>query len=164
MKRFFFIFVAFMMSSAMWAQNVFTVVYATSDDGFVNVRQKPSMKAAVLTKLYEPMHGLGSGILLGKSGNWSKVRVGKFTGWAYSKYVGEQTWYEGNGQPRLVANKVNTPIYTDNLKDGGINVLFATVSKGTIIADTYKEDGAYYMLVTAHDNLYVKKSDVKIVR
>ena len=163
MKRFFSIIAALMVGCAIWAQDVLTVVYATSDDGFVNVRKNPSMKAPVLTKLYVFSHGLGQGVLRGKSGNWCKVSVGKTTGWAYSKYVGEQTWYEGNGQPKLVATKASTPIYTDNYKDGGYDVLFTTVSKGTILADTFREDGQYYVLATAHDNLYIKKTDARIV-
>ena len=164
MKRFFSVLAALMMGCVIWAQDVFTVVYATSDDGFVNVRQKPSMKAPVLTQLYVFSHGLGQGVLRGKSGNWCKVSVGNVTGWAYGKYIGEQTWYEGNGEPRLVATKVNTPIYTDNYKDGGSDVLFTTVRKGTVIADQFKEEGIYYVLVTAHDNLYIKKTDARIVR
>ena len=164
MKRLFSVFAALMIGCAIWAQDVFTIVYATSDDGFVNVRQSPSMKAPVLTKLYMFSHGLGQGVLRGRSGNWSKVSVGKVTGWAYSKYVGEQTWFEGNGQPRLVATKENTSIWTDNYRDGGIDVLFTTVKRGTIIADQFKEDGEYYVLTTAHDNLYIKKTDAKVVR
>ena len=42
MKRFFILFAAMMIGAAVWSQNVFTVVYATSDDGFVNIRQTPS--------------------------------------------------------------------------------------------------------------------------
>ena len=163
-KRFLSVVAALMMGCAIWAQDVLTVVYATSDDGFVNVRQKPSMKAPVLTKLYQFSHGLGSGVLRGKSGNWCKVSVGKITGWAYGAYVGEQSWYEGTGQPYLVAAKNVTPIYTDNYMDGGNDVLFTTVSKGTILADQFKEEGMYYVLVTAHDNLYIKKTDAQVIR
>ena len=162
-KRFLSVVAALMMGCAIWAQDVLTVVYATSDDGFVNVRQKPSMKAPVLTKLYQFSHGLGSGVLRGKSGNWCKVSVGKVTGWAYAKYVGEMNWYEGSGKPRLVAAKENTPIYAESMEDGSHDILFATVGKGTIIADKFQEDGAYYVLMTAHDNLFIKKTDAKIV-
>ena len=152
-----------MMGSVMWAQNVFTVVYATSDDGFVNVRKQPSMKAPVVSKLWMFNHGLGNGVLRGKSGKWSKVSVGKVTGWAYSKYVGEMNWYEGNGRPKLVAAKENTPIYAESMEDGSNNIFFTSVSKGTIIADKFEDDGDYYMLMTAHDNLFIKKTDAKVV-
>ena len=39
-----------------------------------------------------------------------------------------------------------------------------TVPAGTIIADTYKSHGNYYMLTSGHDNLYIPKSCVKVVR
>ena len=163
MKRFLVFFAALMMGATMWAQQVFTVVYATSDDGFVNVRQRPSTKAPVLTKLYMFSHGLGSGVLRGQSGNWSKVSVGNVTGWAYSKYVGTQDWYQGQGHDKLVALRDNTPIYREDFKDGSTDLLFSTVSKGTIIADQYEENEEYYILTTAHDNLYIKKTDVRVV-
>ena len=42
MKRMMMFFAALLMCGTMWAQEVFTVVYATSDDGFVNVRERSS--------------------------------------------------------------------------------------------------------------------------
>lgn len=164
MKRLLVFFAALVMGCSMWAQqNVFTVVYATSDDGFVNVRKNPSTKSPVLAKLYMFTHGLGNGVLRGQSGNWSKVSVGNVTGWAYSKYVGSQDWYRGNGSNKIVAIRDNTPIYRENFEDGSVHLIFTTVSKGTIIADQYEEDEEYYILTTAHDNLYIKKKDVKVV-
>ena len=163
MKRFLVFFAALAMGATLWAQQVFTVVYATSDDGFVNVRQRPTTKAPVIGKLYMFSHGLGSGVLRGQSGSWSKVSVGNVTGWAYSKYVGSQNWYRGQGHDKLVAVRDNTPIYCESMEDSSKHPLFTTVSKGTIIADEYQEDEQYYILTTAHDNLFVKKSDVKVV-
>ena len=163
MKRILLFFATLMLSANMWAQQVFTVVYATSDDGFVNVRRQPSTKAPVLTKLYTFSHGLGQGVLRGKSGKWSKVSVGNITGWAYTKYLGTQDWYNGQGHDKLVAIRNNTPIYSESFEDGSKHPLFTTVSKGTIIADEYNEEGEYYVLVTAHDYLFVKKKDVKVV-
>ncbi len=163
MKRFLVFFAALAMGATMWAQQVFTVVYATSDDGFVNVRQRPTTKAPVIGKIYMFSHGLGNGVLRGQSGNWSKVSTGKVTGWAYTKYLGTQNWYKGQGHDKLVAIRNNTPIYCESMEDGSKHPLFTTVSKGTIIADEYQEDEIYYILVTAHDNLFVKKSDVKVV-
>lgn len=164
MKRLMMFFAALTISGTMWAQDVFTVVYAVSDDGFVNVREKPSSKARVLTKLYMFSHGLGEGVLRGKSGNWTKVSVGKTTGWAYSKYVGSMNWYKGDGSPRLVAALTSTPIYRESMEDAAKHPLFTTVKKGTVIADKFEEDGEYYVLTTAHDYLFVKKTDAKIVR
>lgn len=168
MKKFFalLVFATFAAASAVQAQNVFTVVYATSDDGFVNVRSQPSNSGRVLTKLYQPIHGLGSGVLCGQKGNWCKVRVGNVTGWAYSKYVGRQNWFTGEGKTRLVAAKPNTPIYGEDYTGERGLPCFATVSKGTIIADEYQldQDGKYYVLITAHDYLFIRKSDVQVVR
>jgi len=154
----------FAIATSLQAQNVFTVVYATSDDGFVNVRSQPSNKGRVLTKLYMFNHGLGNGVLCGQKGNWSKVRVGNVTGWAYSKYVGQQTWFTGNGRTRLVAASARTPIYGEDYSDSGSRPLFTTVSRGTIIADEYQEEGDYYVLITGHDYLFIPKSEVKVVR
>ena len=139
---------------------VFTVVYATSADGFLNVRSKPSMKGKVLTKLYEAFHGLGNGVLLDKGNNWSKVSVYDVTGWVFTKYLGYQTWYTGKGKRKLVANIDNMPIYGENYADDEKGLpLFTTVEKGTVIADDFDEDENYYMLKTAHDFLFIRKSD-----
>lgn len=164
MKRILMIIATLAISASMWSQEVFTVAFAVSDDGFVNVRERPSSKARVLTKLYMFSHGLGEGVLRGKSGNWTKVSVGKTTGWAYTKYVGTMNWYKGTGSPRLVAALPNTPIYRESMEDAAKHPLFTTVKKGTVIADKFEEDGEYYVLITAHDNLFIKKTDAKIVR
>ncbi len=164
MKRILSFLAAVTICGIMQAQEVFTVVYATSDDGFVNVRATPSSKARILDKLWMFNHGLGDGVKRGTRGNWTKVSVGKVTGWCYSKYVGTQTWYKGDGSPRLVAVRENTPIYRENYEDGVPNVYFTTVNKGTIIADEFTEDEKYYILKTAHDNLFIRKSDAKVVR
>ena len=66
MKRLFVLFAAVLIGTAVWSQNVFTVVYATSDDGFVNVRQTPSTKAKILDKLWMFSHGLGNGSIAEK--------------------------------------------------------------------------------------------------
>lgn len=140
---------------------VFTVVYAESDDGFLNVRSEPSMNGKVLTKLWMQDHGLGRGVLLEKGKQWSKVSVDGIEGWVYTKYLGQMTWMAGSG-PKIVANK-NAVIYCEDNAEGTLKP-FYTVSKGTIIADTFFEhsfDGVeYYELRTGHDYLFVKKTDV----
>ena len=40
--------------------------------------------------------------------------------------------------------------------------LFTTVKKGTILGDHFEAYKGYYLLKTAHDNLYIKKEDVII--
>ena len=163
MKRLIVIFATLLTCGALWSQEVFTVVYATSDDGFVNVRQRPSSKAPVLEKLIIKMHDLGNGVLRGKQGNWSKVSVGNVTGWAYTKYVGTQDWYTGDGETLLIANKEKTPIYIDSYAEDE-KLEFTTLKKGTIIADQFEEKDNYYFLITGHDYLFIEKGDAKVVK
>ena len=140
---------------------VFTVVFAVSDDGYLNVRSEPSMKGKVLTKLWMEDHGLGRGVLLEKGKQWSKVSVDGIVGYVYTKYLGQMSWMGGIG-PKLVANK-DAVIYCEDNAEGGLKP-FYTVSKGTIIADTFFEHSfkgvEYYELRTGHGYLFVKKSDV----
>ena len=144
---------------------VFTVCYAVSDDGYLNVRSQPSMNGEILGQLWMQDHGLGRGVLLEKGKTWSKVRVGNVTGWVFNKYLGQMSWMAGSG-PKIIASKSFTPIYCENNADGGLD-LFATVEKGTIIADTFFEhdfgDGVkYYELRTGHNNLFIKKTDAEV--
>ena len=141
---------------------VLTVVYATSDDGYLNVRSQPSTKGDILTKLLMQSHGMGNGVLREKGEKWSKVSVGDVTGWVYTKYMGFQTWYDGKGAQKLIAARDNTPVYGENYADADDYPLFTTVKKGTILGDRFEEYNGYYLLRTAHDNLYIKKEDVII--
>ena len=141
---------------------VFTVCYAVSDDGFLNVRSQPSMNGEIIGKLWMEDHGLGRGILIEKGKTWSKVRVGNVVGWVYTKYLGQTCWMAGAG-PKIVAAKEVTPIYCENNATGELDV-FTNVDKGTIIADTFFEHDfgngvKYYELRTGHDYLFIKKSD-----
>lgn len=165
MKRIFFSLFVFFMSTALWSQNVLTVCYATSDDGFLNVRALPSSKGMVLTTLPLAFHGLGRGILLEYGKQWSKIRVENTVGWVYTKYMGTQNWYSQNGQPKLVAKKEITSLYTDNYSDEGPKyVPYGFVEKGTIIADEYEllQDG-YYVLKTGHDYIFINHDDVDVI-
>ena len=165
MKRIFLFIAAITLCTTVWSQDVLTVVYATSDDGFLNVRERPSTKSKILTKLWMLNHGLGRGVLRGQSGNWSKVSVGDTYGWAYTKYIGYQNWFENKGAPKLVAASEPTIIYTENYADADEGLpVFTKVSKGTILADQFEEDEEYYMLTTAHDYLFIKKKDAVIVK
>ena len=142
---------------------VFTVVFAVSDDGYLNVRSEPSMQGRVLTKLWMEDHGLGRGVLLEKGKQWSKISVDGIVGWVYTKYLGQMTWTHGIG-PKIIATK-DAVIYCEDNAEGGFKP-FYTVSKGTIIADTFFEHSfngvEYYELRTGHDYLFIKKSDVII--
>lgn len=137
---------------------VFTVAYAVSDDGYLNIRSLPSMNGRVLGKLWMQDHGLGRGILIEHGQTWSKVCVDDVEGWVFNKYLGTQTWVAGHG-PKLIAKDDPVAIWVGNNVDGGLNV-FYSVDKGTIIADTFFDQGDYYELRTGHDYLFVKKTDV----
>lgn len=162
-KRMLMLLAAIAVCGTMFSQQVLTVVHATSDDGFVNVRSQPTTRSRVLAKVNMFSHGLGDGVLLGSKGNWSKVSVGRVTGWAYTKYLGTQNWYHGDGAPRLIARAHPTPLYRENYADGEANIFFGSVPAGTILADRFEEYGEFYMLTTAHDNLYIRKTDATVV-
>lgn len=149
-------------AAASAAPEVLTVVYATSSDGFLNVRTEPSTNGDIIGKLWMQSHGMGSGVLRKKGEKWSLVCVGDVTGWVYTKYMGTQTWYDGKGAQKLIAASDNTPIYGENYADADDFPLFTTVKKGTILGDHFEEYKGYYLLKTAHDNLYIKKEDVII--
>lgn len=144
--------------------NIFTVVFAISDDGFVNVRETPSAKAAILDTLWMAFHGLGNGVLIEDQDGWSKVSVGEHVGWVNNHYIDYQRWYDGEGDSILVATKDPTPIYGENyVDDDGDYPLFTKVKKGTILADQFIIHNGYYNLLTGHDYLFIKLEDAEIV-
>lgn len=143
--------------------NIFTVVYAISDDGFVNVRESPSAKAAILDTLWMMFHGLGNGVLIEDQVGWSKVSVGEHVGWVNNHYIDYQRWYDGDGDSILVAAKDETPLYGENYADEGDYPLFTTVKKGTILADDFIIHNGYYNLLTGHDYIFIKLDDAVIV-
>ena len=143
--------------------NIFTVVYAISDDGFVNVRESPSAKAVILDTLWMMFHGLGNGVLIEDQVGWSKVSVGEHVGWVNNHYIDYQRWYDGEGDSILVAAKDETPLYGENYADEGDYPLFTTVKKGTILADDFIIHNGYYNLLTGHDYIFIKLDDAVIV-
>lgn len=143
--------------------NIFTVVYAISDDGFVNVRETPSAKAAILDTLWMMFHGLGNGVLIEDQVGWSKVQVGEHVGWVNNRYIDYQRWYDGEGDSILVAAKDPTPLYGEHYADEGDYPLFTTVKKGTILADDFIIHEGYYNLLTGHDYIFIKLEDAQIV-
>jgi len=143
--------------------NIFTVVYAISDDGFVNVRETPSAKAAILDTLWMMFHGLGNGVLLETQEGWSKVSVGEHVGWVNNRFIDYQRWFDGDGDSILVAAKDPTPLYGENYADEGDYPLFSKVKKGTILADHFIIHEGYYNLLTGHDYIFIKLEDAEIV-
>ena len=128
------------------------------------IPSKPSMEGVVLGEINESYNGLGDGVLVKKGAKWSKVRKGNVEGWVSNKYLGYVKWYYGRGSSVLVANMPQTTIYLEsNADEGAPYIPYKKVSRGTIIADEYNDNGEYYVLETAHDYLYVKKSDVIVM-
>lgn len=165
MKRIIMIFAALMMCGSISAQGIMQVVYAESDDGFVNIRKSPSANASKVGEVSEVLFGLGSAIKIGEQGKWVKVSKGYTVGWCNGNYLGYQDWYTGYGSKILVAKKANTPIYCEEYVNENVSraKVFGRVPKGTIIADEFTDggDGNYY-LITAGDGLSVRKSDVTV--
>ena len=83
-------------ASAQPLPDVFTVVFATSEDGFLNIRTQPSTSGDILGRLWMQSHGLGCGVLREKGQRWSKVSVGDVTGWVYNNYM---VWRHGQQPP-----------------------------------------------------------------
>ena len=159
-KKLMMIIAALMMCGSISAQGIMQVVYAESDDGFVNIRKSPSANASKVGEVYQFMEGLGSALKIGEQGKWVKVSKGYTVGWCNGNYLGYQDWYTGYGSKVLVAKKANTPIYVSYEDDYGYR-LFGRVPKGTIIADDFIDsDDGYYYLMTAGDGLSIRKSDV----
>lgn len=143
------------------AQNVFTVVYATSDDGYVNVRATPNAKAKIVAKVLQQNHGLGNAIVKGQGDKWTKVYCEGKVGYASTKYLGFISWYNHTGKVTLFCKK-RTPVYRENFRDGGAGDLFGYIEPNTVVADhDYSSEGDYYILKTAHDNLYVPKKGIE---
>ena len=147
-------------------QKGFTLVYATSDDGFVNIREKPTNKSKALGKIYMPNHGLSSAMLIEKCGKWWKViseGENEISGYAYSPYLGIQNWYSGKGKKILIA-KTDVNCYLEDYSgESEVGTQLWVIHAGTIIADENFEDGeTYWILNTAHDNLYIPKSQVEV--
>ena len=106
-------------------------------------------------------HDLGNGVLISHGATWSKVKVGNTTGWVYNKYMGRQTWYDGKGSKALYARH-DLNVYAENFSGEGERPIFTTLKAGTLIADRFVEEGDYYVLMTGHDNLFIKKSDAVV--
>lgn len=147
-------------NSAGKAVKVFTMLYAESDDGFVNVRSVPNGK--VIAQINSVMYGLGDAMLL-ENGNWCKVKTtnGKI-GYANSRFLGSMTWYKGNGKRVLVA-KANCPLYREDFGKEPAGARrgkpMFRLTEGTIIADEYEYDkrSDCYVLVSAHDGIFIPR-------
>lgn len=158
MKKSFFIFLMLAMGMAANSQTVFELVYATSDDGFVNIRTEPSAHASVVGRIEKPFIGLRYTMLAGQHEEWIKVVQDGVTGYARTGYLGFQKWYTGK-RPYLVA-QVSTPVYDDNA--GAVGKKVCTIAPGTIIADKFNSNKKYYILTTGRGYLFIPKECVEL--
>lgn len=78
-------------------------VYCCAYDGFVNIREVPSMKGRIVGKFRNGPHGA---VLLSNEGEWTKIDIDGIVGFVASKYVCKEptvavddgidlTWLEG---------------------------------------------------------------------
>jgi hypothetical protein len=170
-KVFVAVMVAFMfLSCASKESNIDYPVYtrvcandeAAGSHGFVYVREVPVPKTKAVGKLYTCLHGYCEGVLIEQQGPWCKIALGRYVGYVETDKVEFQSWYDGTGEQVIVAALPFTPIYGESYD--GEDVIDDYIGKGTVIADCFEDIGGdYFMLITAHDYLYVRKSDVMLV-
>ena len=111
-------------------------------------------------------HGLSSAMLIEKCGKWWKIiseGENEISGYAYSPYLGIQNWYSGKGKKILIV-KTDVNCYLEDYSgESEVGTQLWVIHAGTIIADENFEDGeTYWILNTAHDNLYIPKSQVEV--
>lgn len=150
--------------------SVLRIAYPDSDDGFVNVRTQPHSDAPIVAEIVG-LELQGNAIILSREGSWTLVKCGGHTGYAYSKYISEQTWYSGKGDRRLVA-ATTTPIYFETEEDGPAHgAQLGTIEAGTIIGDKFSNDdthfrildrGNYYYLATGFEGYLIPKRTVSV--
>ena len=117
-----------------------TLVFSTSSDGFVNIRQAPSAKSAILGSLYTGGDGAA---LLSVHGDWMKVRYGNVEGYVKSRYVTiSQASGTSSGSSRPVyyvviashENLSNAKAFREQLPDGlDCSPMFSGVAKGKVV-------------------------------
>jgi hypothetical protein len=95
------------------------------------------------------------------------INYGGTIGYVQASQAGLQSWYDGDGELIIIAAKPKTYIYQDYYgedDDDGIVITGEYVAVGTILTDRVEEfSDNYYVLMTAHDYLYVHKDDVEII-
>ena len=146
----------------------YTRVYAVynGEDAFdysINVYQEPDTTSAVVQQLGAAFSGLAPAILLERAYTWSKIQMGDVVGYVECNKIDFQTWYYAEGIRVVLTAKDQTPIYADDPSGESEMIVVDYVAKNTIMTDDLILRDGYYVLETAHDNLYLKKSDVQVV-
>ena len=142
---------------------IYTLVGAAGDEK-IPVYEHPLSSSRVVSSYYPCYYGLCWGTLIANLGDWYQIDGG----YVRANEAVLQTWYYGDGEYVIVAAAPKTYIYQDYYDeddDDGIVITSEYVLPGTILTDRIEEWGdKYYALTTAHDYLYVRKDEVKIVR
>ena len=139
----------------------------------IKIYKKPDKGSSVLGTLGEDYRGPGEGVLIEHTNRkWDKIRVGKTIGFVESAKVDYECFGCGE-ESVIIAAKTPTTIYRDCYADDDCDedglYIDDYVEEGTIISSDINvyyidENGQkWYTLMTMHDYLYVKASDVKIV-
>lgn len=128
------------------------------------VYEHPYPGATKIGYLLDCYHGLCPATLVKNLGDWYLIEG---EGYVRATEAVLQSWFDGDGDSIIIAAKPKTYIYVESYdeEDGyGIVNSEEYVAMGTIITDRIEEAGEdYYVLMTAHDYLYVHKNDVEII-
>ena len=131
------------------------------------VYEHPYPGATKIGYLLDCYHGLCPATLIKNLGDWYLIDDGGTIGYVRASETRLQSWYRGDGDSIIIAAKPKTYIYTDYYDeddDDGIVISGEYVAMGTIFTDQIEEAGEdYYVLMTAHDYLYVHKNDVEVI-
>ena len=137
----------------------------------INVYSEPSISSRIVRELEPCYEGLCEEEIISMQGNWYEVAGGYVLG----AQVDAQTWYTGTGEYVIVATNPKTHIYAEEYNfETDEEEIYETdeyVMPGTIIGDLGPNGGIenryiqdeYYMLMTAHNYLYVHKDDVQVL-
>lgn len=163
MKRILLLLALIAITLSASSQNVFKLVHSKEGIPYVNVRKAPSRKARKIGEIMPFMYGFGNAMVLGYSGKWTKVLCDGKVGYAYSPYLEEQCWYSKDAKEWIVAVR-KTKIYRSDSGEDPNGYVFQVVEPGTIIMSNGTCYEGRYCISGAHDHLYFKKKDVKVVR
>ena len=145
---------------------IYTRVGAADEQGAA-IYEHPYQNARIIGSIYECYHGLCNAVLIKNLGDWYLINYGGTIGYVQASQTGLQSWYDGDGELIIIAAKPKTYIYEDYYDeddDDGIVITGEYVGVGTILTDRVEEfSDNYYVLITAHDYLYVHKDDVEII-
>ena len=130
------------------------------------IYEHPDLNAKTIGILSYCYHGLCGATLIKNLGDWYLIDDGVI-GYVQASESVLQSWYDGNGDSIMIAAKPKTYIHMDYYgedDDDGIVITGEYVAKGTILTDRIERWGEdFYVLLTAHDYLYLHKDDVEII-